>query len=30
MNSIEKAKKKIREIVAGSTVPEDPLHAENT
>jgi len=30
MNSIESAKQKIREIVAGSTVPEDPLHAENT
>ena len=30
MNSIEKAKKIIREIIAGSSVPEDPLHAENT
>jgi hypothetical protein len=30
MNSIEKAKKKILEIIAGSNVAEDPLHAENT
>ena len=30
MNSIDKAKKRIREIIAGSSVPEDPLHAENT
>ena len=30
MNSLEKAKKKIREIISGSSVPEDQLHAENT
>jgi uncharacterized protein DUF4202 len=30
MNSIEKAKKKIREIISGSSIPEDPTHAENT
>ena len=30
MTSIEKAKKIIREIISGSNVTEDPLHAENT
>lgn len=30
MTNIEKAKQKIRKIIAGSNVPEDPLHAENT
>jgi len=30
MNSIEKAKQKIRKIIAGSNVPEDPIHAGNT
>jgi len=30
MNSIECAKQKIRAIIAGSNVPEDPTHAENT
>jgi len=30
MNSIDCAKQKIRAVVAGSKVPEDPLHAENT
>lgn len=30
MNSIDKVKKKIRETIAGSNVPEDPTHAENT
>jgi len=30
MNSIECIKKKIREIVARSTVPEDPAHSRNT
>jgi hypothetical protein len=30
MNSIECAKRRIRAIIAGSQVPEDPRHAENT
>ena len=30
MNSTECAKQKIRAIIAGSKVPEDPRHAENT
>lgn len=30
MDSIECAKRKIRAIIAGSKVPEDPRHAENT
>jgi hypothetical protein len=30
MDSIDRAKQRIREIIAGSRVPEDPLHAENT
>ena len=30
MNSIECAKLRIRAIIAGSEVPEDPRHAENT
>jgi len=30
MNTIECAKRKIRAIIAGSEVPEDPRHAENT
>ncbi len=30
MNSIECAKQKIRAMIAGSNVPEDPTHAENT
>jgi len=30
MNSIECAKQKIRAMIAGSKVPEDPRHAENT
>ena len=30
MDSIDCAKQKIREIIAGSRVPEDPRHAENT
>ena len=30
MDSVEAAKQRIREIVAGSRVPEDPRHAENT
>ncbi len=30
MNSIDCAKQRIREIIAGSRVPEDPRHAENT
>jgi hypothetical protein len=30
INSIECAKKKIRKIIESSSVPEDPLHAENT
>ena len=30
MDSIECAKQKVRTIIAGSSVPEDPLHAENT
>ncbi len=30
MDSIDCAKHKIREIIAGSRVPEDPPHAENT
>ena len=30
MDSIECTKQKIRAVIAGSKVPEDPLHAENT
>ena len=30
MNSIECTKQQIRAIIAGSSVPEDPTHAENT
>jgi hypothetical protein len=30
MNSIERAKRRIRATIAASKVPEDPLHAENT
>lgn len=30
MDSVECTKQKIRAIIAGSEVPEDPLHAENT
>lgn len=30
MNNIERAKGRIRSIIAGSRVPEDPRHAENT
>ena len=30
MNSTECAKERIRAVIAGSRVPEDPLHAENT
>ncbi len=30
MDSIQRAKARIRSIIAGSNVPEDPLHAENT
>lgn len=30
MDSIECARQRIREIIAGSRVPEDPRHAENT
>jgi len=30
MDSIDCAKQKIREIITGSRVPEDPRHAENT
>lgn len=30
MNSIECTKQKIREIIAKSTVPEDPVHSRNT
>jgi hypothetical protein len=30
MNSLECARSKIRRIIAGSKVPEDPAHAENT
>ena len=30
MNNIEQAKRKIRKVIAGSKVPEDPAHAENT
>ncbi len=30
MDSIENAKQKIRAVIAGSKVPEDPRHAENT
>ncbi|MCH8932999.1 MAG: hypothetical protein IH923_08035, partial [Nitrospinae bacterium] len=30
MDSIECAKRKIREVIAGSRVPEDPRHADNT
>ena len=30
MDSVECTKQKIRAVIAGSTVPEDPLHAENT
>lgn len=30
MNNIESAKGRIRAVIAGSSVPEDPRHAENT
>jgi len=30
MDSIECAKRRIRRIIAGSRVPEDPCHAQNT
>ena len=30
MDSVECTKQKIRAVIAGSKVPEDPLHAENT
>jgi len=30
MDSIENAKQKIRAVIAGSKLPEDPRHAENT
>ncbi len=30
MNNIDRAKEKIRAIIAGSRVPEDPRHADNT
>ena len=30
MDSIERTKQKIRAVIAGSKVPEDPLHAEDT
>lgn len=30
MNSVERAKRKIRLVIAGSHVPEDPGHADNT
>ena len=30
MDSIESATRKIREVIAASKVPEDPLHADNT
>jgi len=30
MNSIKCAKSRVREVIAGSQVPEDPSHAENT
>jgi len=30
MNSVERTKQKIRAVVGGSSVPEDPPHAENT
>lgn len=30
MDNIEQAKRKIRKVIAGSKVPEDPGHAENT
>jgi len=30
MNNIDRAKQKIRAIIAGSQVPEDPCHADNT
>ncbi|MFQ5672692.1 MAG: DUF4202 family protein [Nitrospinales bacterium] len=30
MNPVESAKRKIRKVIAGSRVPEDPRHAENT
>ncbi|HEC31128.1 MAG TPA: DUF4202 family protein [Deltaproteobacteria bacterium] len=30
MNSLSRLKQEIRKIIAGSSVPEDPLHAENT
>ncbi len=30
MNPLEPAKKAIRAMIAGSPVPEDPMHAENT
>jgi len=30
MNNVDDAKQKIREVIAGSQVPEDPGHADNT
>lgn len=30
MTSLDRLKREIRQILAGSSVPEDPLHAENT
>ena len=30
MNNIEYVKNRIRKIIANSSIPEDPLHAENT
>ncbi|MCZ6641846.1 MAG: DUF4202 family protein [Gammaproteobacteria bacterium] len=30
MNNVDCAKQKIREVIAGSQVPEDPRHADNT
>ena len=30
MNSIDCAKEKIRGVISGSRVPEDPRHADNT
>ncbi len=30
MNPVDCAKQKIREVIAGSNVPEDPAHADNT
>ncbi len=30
MRNVGRAKRKIRALIAGSRVPEDPLHADNT